>query len=209
MIFSFQNIKHKFADEPVFTDIGFSMFEGSLLNLKGANGSGKTTLLKILSGLIKPTYGFIFLDDFEVNENISEYHQHINFLGHQNALDLDFTVAENLSFFAKLVGATNALPAIVKYFDLEKVLQTKVKYLSAGWQRRIALARLMIKKSKIWIIDEPFTNLDEEIIDITLKMIATFCDQGGICLISSHHKVNIPFGMTLKMEDFKLTKSTS
>ncbi|HCR86170.1 MAG TPA: heme ABC exporter ATP-binding protein CcmA [Alphaproteobacteria bacterium] len=203
MLFSFQNITHDFNGKKLFTDIGFTMNEGSLLALRGANGSGKTTLLKILAGLIRPRYGFIFFDDFEISEDISRYHSQLNFLGHKNALDKDFTVLENLKFFAALVNRRETLDAVIKYFALEPMLGTKVKELSAGWQRRIALARLMIKKSKIWLLDEPFTNLDEDIIDITLKMIATFCDQDGIVILSSHQAIKLPFGMKMELADFK------
>jgi heme exporter protein A len=202
-LFSFQNITHAFNEKPLFEQVGFTVFDGGLVNLKGANGSGKTTLLKILAGLIKPSYGFVFFEDFEINENLSKYHKSINYLGHKNALDEDFTVIQNLKFFAKLVDRSEGLEAIIKYFSLENALDTRVKDLSQGWQRRIALARLMIKKSKIWLLDEPFTNLDEDIIDITLKMIATFCDQGGIVILSTHHKIDLPFGNTIKIEDFK------
>lgn len=203
MLFSFQNITHDFNGRSLFRDIGFTMNSGNLLSLRGPNGCGKTTLLKILAGLIRPRYGFVFFDDMEINEDISKYHSQLNFLGHKNALDEDFTVADNLKFFAKLTGRKETLEAVIKYFALEPVLDRKVKELSAGWQRRIALARLMIKKSKIWLLDEPFTNLDEEIIDITLKMIATFCDQGGIVITSTHQAINLPFGMRLDIEDFK------
>ena len=88
------------------------------------------------------------------------------------------------------------------YFNLEDKLNQKCKYLSAGWNRRVALARLMLSKKKIWILDEPFSNLDEEVIDCTLKIIASFCDQGGICLISCHNDVKIPFGVEIKIQDF-------
>jgi heme exporter protein A len=206
MFFSFQNITHEIAGNQLFKDIGFSLDFGSLLIVKGANGSGKTTLLKILAGLIVPKYGFIFFEDdfgnFEISEDYPRFFSQMQYLGHKNALDGDSTVLENLKFYAKLSGSDDAVFAVIKFFNLDRYLDVHCKHLSAGWQRRVALSRLMLSKSKLWILDEPFSNLDSEMMDITLKMIASFCDQGGKIVMSCHQEVNLPFGMELQIEDF-------
>jgi heme exporter protein A len=202
-LLSFQNITHSFDDTKLFEDIGYSLCDGSLLVVKGHNGSGKTTFLKILSGLITPSYGFIFHDDNEISENYQNYISNINYIGHKNAIEENFTIKENLEFYASISGSKTAIPAIIKYFSLDDNLNKACSKLSAGWKRRVALTRLMMIRRKIWIIDEPFANLDEEVIDITLKMIASFCDQGGICIISCHQEVQLPFGAHLYLEDFK------
>lgn len=206
MFFSFQNITHEIAGNQLFTDVGFSLDYGSLLIVKGANGSGKTTLLKILAGLITPKYGFIFFEDdfgnFEISEDYQRFFSQMQYIGHKNALDGDLTVLQNLKFYAKISKGDDALQAVIKFFNLNKYLDVQCKHLSAGWQRRVALSRLMLCKSKLWIMDEPFSNLDSEMIDITLKMIASFCDQGGKIVMSCHQEVNLPFGMELQIEDF-------
>jgi heme exporter protein A len=199
---SFHNITHKVEERTLFSEVGFSLQEGSLLVIKGPNGCGKTTLLKILSGIIKPSYGFIFFQENEINENYENYLDNIEFLGHRNAIDGEFTVRENLEFWASISHKPQALEVVIKYLSLEKYLDTKVKKLSQGWQRRIALSRLMINRRKIWLLDEPFTNLDEEAINITLSCIATFCDQGGVVVLTSHQDINYPFGMELRLDDF-------
>jgi heme exporter protein A len=202
-LLSFQNITHSFDEKPLFKDVGYSLNDGSLLVVKGHNGSGKTTLLKILAGLITPKYGFRYFGDFEISEDYQKYFSNINYIGHKNAIEEDFTIKENLDFYASLTDSKTATPAIVKYFSLEENLNDVCATLSAGWKRRVALTRLMMIRRKIWIIDEPFANLDEDIIDMTLKMIASFCDQGGICIISCHQEVKLPFGAHLYLEDFK------
>lgn len=202
MVFSFLNITHNFAANNLFKRVGYTCLPGSLLVVKGSNGSGKTTLLKILAGLVKPRDGFIFLEDLEVSEDQKEFFSHINYLGHNNAIDPELTVKQNIEFFAAINGSKAAIPAAVKFFDLSKNLNRKCSLLSAGWNRRVALSRLMLGKKKVWILDEPFSNLDEEVIDYSLRMIASFCDQGGICIISCHSEVKLPFGAELSLEDF-------
>ncbi len=206
MVLSFQNITHELGGNVLFQDVGFSLEDGCLLIVKGPNGCGKTTLLKILAGLMVPKYGFVFEgqddDIYEISEDYRRYFTQVQFLGHKNALDADLTVLENLKFYAGISNGDDALDAVIKFFSLERYLNTPVKYLSAGWKRRVALSRLMLNKSKIWILDEPFSNLDSEMIDITLKMIATFCDQGGKIIMSCHQELNLPFGMELQLVDF-------
>lgn len=202
MVLSFQNITHELGGNVLFQDVGFSLEKGCLLIVKGPNGCGKTTLLKILAGLMIPRYGFVFNGEHEISEDYQQYFAEMQFLGHKNALDLDLTVLENMNFYASISNGDDALDAVIKFFSLERYLNTPCKYLSAGWQRRVALSRLMLSKGKIWILDEPFSNLDTEMIEITLKMIATFCDQGGIIIMSCHQELNLPFGMELQLTDF-------
>jgi len=199
---SFQNITHEIGGNVLFKDVSFSLDDGGLLVIKGPNGCGKTTLLKILSGLLIPKYGFIFDGENEISEDYRTYFANIQFIGHKNALDLDCTVLENLQFWAGLLNSLEIVDATVTFFRLEKYLHTQCKHLSAGWQRRVALSRLMLTKSRIWFLDEPLSNLDEEMIEITLRMIAVFCDQGGTIVMSSHQELRLPFGQELQLTDF-------
>ena len=199
---SFLNITHGYGTVPLFNNVGYSCLPGSLLMFKGSNGSGKTTLMKILAGLITPKNGFIFSEDFEISEDYKEYFKQISYLGHETANDPDLTIRQNLEFYAAINESIGAENAAIKFFNLEENIDKKCKHLSAGWNRRVALAKLMLGRKKIWILDEPFSNLDEDVIDYTLKMMASFCDQGGICLISCHTEVKIPFGVEINLKDF-------
>ena len=207
MVLSFQNITHEIGGNVLFQDVAFSLQDTGLLIIKGPNGSGKTTLLKILAGLLLPKYGFIFDGDYEISEDYRQYFSQMQFVGHKNSLDPDLTVKENLQFWANLSGQPEVLDAVVSFFNLSRYLNTPCKHLSEGWKRRVSLSRVMLSKSKLWILDEPFSNLDSEMIDITLKMIASFCDQGGKIIMSCHQEVNLPFGMELQLTDFLPTPS--
>ncbi len=206
MVLSFQNITHEIAGNVLFQNVGFSMEEGCLLIIKGPNGCGKTTLLKILAGVLLPKQGFIFDgvdgDIYEISEDNRRYFASMQFVGHKNALEPDLTVMENIKFWASIAGGEDITEAVIKFFNLGKYLNTQCKHLSEGWRRRVALSRLMLTKSKLWILDEPFSNLDSEMTDITLKMVASFCDQGGKIIMSCHQEVNLPFGMELQLTDF-------
>lgn len=202
MVLSFQNITHEIGGNVLFRDVGFSLEDGCLLIVKGPNGCGKTTMLKILAGLMLPKYGFIFDGDYEISEDYRQYFSVMQFVGHKNALDLDLTVLDNLKFWAGMAQGDDVIDAVIKFFNLSRYLNTPCKYLSEGWRRRVALSRLMLKKSQVWILDEPLTNLDNEMIDIILKMIASFCDQGGKIIMSCHQELNLPFGMELQLTDF-------
>jgi heme exporter protein A len=202
LVLSFLNITHSYkGDSPLFSNVGYTCLPGALLIFKGNNGSGKTTLMKILAGLISPRSGFVFFEDFEISEDYQKYHENISYLGHESANDPDLTLKQNLEFYAGINDSKDSIPAIIKFFSLEENLDKKCKHLSAGWNRRLALSRLMISKKEVWILDEPFSNLDEEVIDYTLKMIASFCDQGGICVITCHSEVKIPFGVEINLTD--------
>ena len=203
MTFSFQKISFGYQGNTLFENVGYCLDEGGLLTIKGANGSGKTTLLKILTGLIVPEDGFIFYGDMEISEDYRSYFRNMQYLGHRNAVDPELTVKENLQLWAGMAKNAAALEPVFQFFKLEEVLNKQCKYLSAGWNRRVALARLMVKRVNLWILDEPFANLDEEIIEMTLKMIATFCDQRGKVIMSCHKEVDIPFGANLYIEDFR------
>ncbi len=205
MLFSFQNITYSYGEKEIFKDIGYTMFGGNCLVVKGDNGSGKTTLLKILAGLIVPKGGFIYCnyssnnneEVFEISEDYQKFQSEISYIGHNLAVDNLLTVRENLNFWAEIYNLKEGLLPAIKYFELDEFLETECQKLSTGWQKRVALARLILKQSKIWILDEPFANLDANISNKLLNLIAGFCDRGNIAIITAHQEVKIPFGVEI------------
>ena len=131
--------------------------------LIGANGSGKTTFLKILSGLMRPTKGKIYLDDRPIEDWNSSYFQHVSLLSHSLYMYEDLTGLENLEFFARLHKVQN--PRVKSLNLLERVglkffIHEKVKYYSRGMKQRLAVAKSLIHNPKILLFDEPFSGLD-------------------------------------------------
>ncbi len=185
-----ENLSVSHSGKRIFSGLGFSLAPSSLLLLNGANGSGKTTLLKTLAGLITPDSGTV------------EYEGVVHYIGHRTAVKPRLTVKENLAFYAELYGSPELLMAGISYFDLEPFFDTPCYKLSAGWQKRVALARLMVCYSDIWLLDEPEVHLDARGKEILSKLIQVRLNQGGITLLASHEELKIPDTSVLCLEDF-------
>lgn len=179
----------------LFKDLGFSLLPGSLLIIRGHNGSGKTTLLKLIAGIITPTKGIIS----------AEYHHTynlINYIGHKNALRTELSAIDNLIFWAELYKTPELIFPALMYFGLNEIQDQPCYRLSAGWQKKVALARLIACHSYIWLLDEPENNLDNESKKLLYSLIDTRVRQGGIVVIASHN--NYPINcQELFLENFK------
>ncbi|MFO1242094.1 MAG: heme ABC exporter ATP-binding protein CcmA [Rickettsiales bacterium] len=147
-----------------------------VLVLQGPNGCGKTTLLKAIAGIHPLSGGAV-----TVSERIS-----LELIGHRHALKEGATVEENLRFWAATHKKTMLLPAAINFFSLECYLMERVEDLSAGWQRRVALARLIFTEAKLWLLDEPYVNLDAEGQELLSGLIRTRTQSGGAIILSSH-----------------------
>jgi len=187
----------------VFNNISFTTLTGGILLLKGPNGSGKTSLLKMISGLVKHSTGSITWNNVDINKDILSFNKNICYIGHKNALKPELSVIENLEFWAKFRGEIELLPPAIHYFQLEKVLNTKLKYLSSGWQRRVELSKLIIFNSNLWLLDEPEVNLDDNMRNILMNLIYAKAKEGGVIIIASHNFNDIKNAEHINLLDFK------
>ncbi len=179
-----ENIDCIRGERVIFEHVGFCLPASSALILRGANGSGKTSLLKILAGLMPSPHGILhFIQD----DGEPERPRPLCYIGHQHGLKANETVHENLQFYASLNDISTAmLPAAMHYFDLERYQDTPLHQLSAGWQKRTALARLLMSTEPVWLLDEPTNFLDEEAVLLFTNLVETRVKQGGIVVIASH-----------------------
>jgi len=184
-------------------DFSLTIFHGACVIIKGKNGSGKTTLLKSLSGIVALGSGKIFYNENDIINHIKEYNSLICHIGHGNALNLELTVLENLEYWATLNNRIDTITAASIVFDLQELFHTKVGNLSKGWQRKVALTRLLLTNAEIWFLDEPYTNLDQASCTILDNLIFSKCSQNGIVIVASHIKENIFNSINVCMEDFK------
>ncbi|CAN7939910.1 unnamed protein product, partial [Ixodes pacificus] len=143
----------------LFQNLSFTAKMGSITLISGRNGSGKTTLLRVIVGLQPPLSGSIKFQGEAINL-FSNCLSHLTYVGHKNACNENMTVWDTLMFWARCKSTEPLVLAALCFFGLQPILELRFKELSAGWKRRVALSRLLISNTKIWIIDEPFANLD-------------------------------------------------
>lgn len=164
---------------------------GNVLVVHGSNGSGKSTLLKMLAGLLPAPQGSVVRDA----EGMPLY------LGHKRGLTPSISVMDNVAFWAKASGFPELTLAALRYFDLEDAANTRVADLSAGWQQRVALTRLITMPATVWLLDEPTANLDMAGMALLQSLIQSRTEQGGIVIIASHLPMQGPNVSTLNLDE--------
>jgi heme exporter protein A len=188
------NLKCVRGDRQLFEGVGFRLQSGKLLYLRGANGVGKTSLLRMLCGLSPPEAGQILWDGQPIRELGETYRQDLFYLGHHNALQEALTVSENLSFYATLAGlvpsAADTAHALAR-LGLRGCQGRLVRHLSQGQKRRVALARLMLNRARLWVLDEPFVALDQQAIELLVDLLSTHLAKGGLAVLTSHQQVEM------------------
>ncbi len=188
-------------DRVLFDDLNFGLSEGQLLQIEGHNGSGKTSLLRILCGLTLPTEGIVYWKNQDIQDIGPSYWATLAYVGHTNGIKADLTPVENLA----MAQALAATPISVDFDDvLDQVglygfEDVPTRTLSAGQQRRVALARLLVCKARLWILDEPFTALDKAAIQMIENLLDTHAKKGGMAVLTSHHTVNCTYASILKL----------
>jgi heme exporter protein A len=178
-------------DRVLFEDLSFRINLGEALVLEGRNGSGKTSLLRILCGIRLPESGEIHWDGADIFKLGPEYREHIAYLGHKDGHKPDLTPLENLRIAQGLgkskddISLEEALDQ-VGLFGFEDV---PTRNMSAGQQRRLAIARLLVTDAKLWILDEPFTSLDRAAIEHMERLFEEHLERGGMAAMTTHHRV--------------------
>ena len=179
----------------IFNDINVSLKNGDIALITGANGSGKTTLIKSISGIQNLESGAILLNNININHQDSNFVENIIYIGHKNSLNSDMTVYENLVYLRALDSSTkikddSRIEEAMNYFDIHKYKDYFVSELSEGNKKKTSLARLIISEKKIWILDEPMSNLDNFSIEIFIKLIKKNQKNKGISILSSHYDIS-------------------
>jgi heme exporter protein A len=170
----------------LFEALHFELHASQLALLVGPNGSGKTTLLRILAGLAEPTAGTATWNGTTIGELEAEERGALAYRGHLEALKRDLTVAENLEVHAALWGGQGDYREILAELRLGDVADTRVRYLSAGQRRRASLATLRVSGAKLWLLDEPTTNLDGEGRAVLRDWTSRHLAGGGLAVIATH-----------------------
>ncbi|MFT7564343.1 MAG: heme exporter protein A [Bacteroidia bacterium] len=162
--------------EPVFEPLSFTVSSGEILLLTGDNGSGKTTLIRILAGVLQASEG-----------EVSKSEADLVYVGHQLAVKDDLSVSENIDFMREfLAGSDRSTADIVTQVGLQRVAGQVARTLSAGQRKRCALARLLLSPARLWLLDEPYSNLDRNGIAMLDGLLRQHVDAGGACVLTTH-----------------------
>lgn len=195
------------GDRELFSELSFSLESNQLLMLEGPNGSGKTTLLRTLCGLYLQEQGDILWKGKSIKKLDEAYRSDLLYLGHFNALKSDLTAFENLKINVLMSGQKANEDELMEALDTIGLFGFEdfpVRQLSQGQKRRVALARFLVGKTELWILDEPFVALDIAAVELLQKIIAKHVDDGGMVLITTHQEVPLTSGALkrLKLGEF-------
>lgn len=180
-------------DRTLFSDLSFSLQAGQVLIIEGRNGSGKTTLLRMLCGLSYPDEGEILWQDSSIERLKNQYYEQFSYVGHLDGVKKELTPVENLRVIAAMnysrgMDEDTALAQV----GLQGFEDVPAQQLSAGQRKRVALARLLISDTPLWILDEAFTALDREGVKILESLITTHINNDGMVIMTSHQDVSLP-----------------
>lgn len=180
-------------DFDLFEPISFAVNRGSIVQLEGPNGIGKTSLLRAVCGLATRYHGQLLWCGEPLSKVRAEFAAQSIYLGHHTGLKAALSARENLLWWAALRGlaAGEQVDAALARVGLAGYEDSPVYQLSAGQQRRAALARLFITETPLWILDEPFTAIDKHGVIELESWLAQQAAQGGAVLLTTHQPLNL------------------
>ena len=173
---------------PALAGVDLTVEKGEVLLLQGPNGAGKTSLLRVCAGLLPVERGTGRVLGMDITSDRERVRSRVGLLGHSNGLYLDLTVAQNVRFWASMVGATDdEVSAAMARMRLDgRLAGVKAEKLSAGQRRRTALASLIVRRAELWLLDEPHAGLDTAGRDEIDSVLRDAVASGATVIVSSH-----------------------
>jgi heme exporter protein A len=189
-----ENLALNRGGRPLLAGISFVVGAGEVLVLLGANGVGKTTLIRAIAGLFAPAAGSIRIEGGEPERSVGEQ---CHYIGHLNGVKASLTVAQNAAFWGRFLGRSrDRLDAALAAFGLANLRDIPAAYLSAGQQRRLGLARVLLAHRPIWLLDEPTASLDHAAVEALTRVVTEHLASGGLVVAATH----VPLGFATARE---------
>ena len=189
-----KDLSIKRSNKIIFENINLSLGAGKIILLKGKNGSGKTTLLKAILNLIEPSSGSIYWKGKLLKKNLYDFYNNTTYIADKTSSLSKLSVYENINVWKKifLSNITNSqVDNILKTLKLDIYINQKVNSLSFGETKKLEFLRLIIENKKIWMLDEPLSNLDDESIDVLGQTFEDHRSKEGSIIFSSHQQSEI------------------
>jgi heme exporter protein A len=182
------------GDRHVLRGVSLALHPGELLQVAGPNGTGKTTLLRVACGLLRPEQGRVAWRGSSIAGIRPQFQSALAYAAHEPALKGDLTALENLRYLVGLKRPvrTPELEAALERTGVAACAQLPVRVLSAGQRRRVALARILAMRSPLWMLDEPFTNLDAAGTALVTDLLREHVSAARMALVVAHHEIALP-----------------
>ena len=190
-----KNVSHKFGEFKALDDVSLDINSGDFTVLLGLNGAGKTTLYSLITRLYNNNSGSIKIYGFDVRENSVNALKNIGVVFQQPTLDLDLSVKENLQYHSSLHGISNSdaskrIENEISRIKLNDKIKTKVRALSGGQRRRVEIARSLLHKPKLLLLDEPTVGLDIGSRQMILKHVKNLCKRNNLAVLWATHLID-------------------
>ena len=174
-------------------DLSFAVGAGEIVGLLGPNGAGKTTTINMILGVLQPTAGSVRIDEIDLSKNRARALSRTNFAAVYAALPGNLTVKENLRFFGLLYGIESLrrrVDELLEEFELAHLRDTKCGLLSSGEQTRAALAKALLNKPQLLLLDEPTASLDPSAAQLIREKIRTLATRDGCGILWTSHNMS-------------------
>lgn len=196
-----ENLTVERGERTILRSLSFLAAAGEALVLTGPNGAGKTTLLRTIAGYLRPAGGRMVLEEGQADLTPGEQS---HFIGHANAIKANLTVRENVAFWAQYLGggvdAETRIDDALEQFGIGDLGEFPAAFLSAGQKRRAGLARLLVAKRPMWLLDEPTVSLDAASTKLLAAAVNRHLEGGGLVIAATH----LPLGFA-KAREFDLS----
>ncbi len=189
-----QDISLYRSNKKIFENINLSLTSGAAVVLKGNNGSGKTSFIKTILNILEPTSGSIYWKGKILNKNVYDFYNNVTYIADKTTSIKQLSVTENIIIWKNIFLSNmnyNQIKDILSILKLDNYSNTKVNNLSLGEVKKLELLRLMIENKKVWILDEPLTNLDKEAVKLIEQTFEDHCSNEGCLLFSTHQDSQI------------------